>query len=116
MRDLADDFGFPLKETNKIGQIHQVETWFKKNRPNHEKQGRQLVFDVRLRLQEVKILTELHRTELDIIVKNFKITPLPKYKYVTKAKLIDHINKDFALRRPNHKRDHNNVLIFEPKR
>ena len=77
IRDLADDFNFELENTTKPGLIRQVKSWIATNRPNHEKIGREYVFDIRLEHSHTRILTELSKVELELVVKNYNL-PTPK--------------------------------------
>ena len=116
MRDIATDYDFELQDGTKTELSNQIKSWFAANKPNHEKRGKELVFEIPMRFIHTKILTELTKIELQLVIKNFKLPEPQSVYYNTKATLIKHINQFMSIKYPNHKRDHNNVLVFGPTR
>ena len=69
-----------------------MKNWISTNRPNHEKIGKEYVFNISLQFTQTRILTELSKVELELVVKNYRL-PAPKSSpFTLKPALLAHIN------------------------
>ena len=114
LRDAAADFGFLLKEAKKQSMIKQLKAWMDSNVPDHEKIGKDYVFEIGLQFSQTRILTELTKIELELLIKNYRLPPAAKFSL--KPAILAHVIHFMNIKYPNHKKDQNGILVFGPIR